>query len=109
MVRIYLDFNATAPLSAAAREAMSSALDTLGNPSSIHAEGRGARQLVEEARDRVAEFAGTPRECVVFTSGGTEANRLGCSFDKQIYTSRLEHPSLTGLATDLVPVEVDDP
>ena len=72
--RLYLDYNATAPLRPEAREAMLAALGEVGNASSIHAEGRAARQRVEAARAAVAALCGaTPRQ-VVFTSGGTEAN-----------------------------------
>jgi cysteine desulfurase len=74
--RIYLDWNATAPLRAEARAAMAAALDGLGNPSSIHAEGRAARQFVERAREQVAILVGAEPKCVTFTSGGTEANNL---------------------------------
>ena len=74
--RAYLDYNATAPLRPEAREAMLAAMDSLGNPSSIHAEGRAARRIVEEARRAVAELAGVAPRCVVFTSGGTEAANL---------------------------------
>jgi cysteine desulfurase len=74
--RVYLDWNATTPLRPEAREAMAAAWDILGNPSSVHAEGRQARRLVEEARGRIAgALAALPRD-VVFTSGGTEANAL---------------------------------
>jgi cysteine desulfurase len=74
--RVYLDWNATTPLRPEAREAMAAAWDILGNPSSVHAEGRQARRLVEEARGRIAgALAAQPRD-VVFTSGGTEANAL---------------------------------
>jgi len=73
LTRAYLDWNATAPLHPAAREAVLRALDTLGNPSSIHAEGRAARAIVEEARASVAALVGGEAENVVFTSGATEA------------------------------------
>jgi cysteine desulfurase len=72
--RIYLDWNATAPLRREAREAMAAAWDLDGNPSSVHAEGRHARRLVEEARAGVARAVGALPRNVVFTSGGTEAN-----------------------------------
>ena len=52
--RTYLDWNATAPLRPEARAAMIAALDDIGNPSSVHREGRAARRLVEQARERVA-------------------------------------------------------
>ena len=56
--RVYLDWNATTPLRPEAREAMAAAWDLLGNPSSVHAEGRQARRLVEEARASVAGAVG---------------------------------------------------
>jgi cysteine desulfurase len=111
--RIYLDFNATAPLIPAARVAVISALDRLGgNPSSIHAEGRAARDLVERARDAVARLVGRAREQVVFTSGGTEANHLGVASQaalverdgrpRVVATTTIEHPSLLGAIDGLV-------
>ena len=75
--RIYLDFNATAPLVPAARDAMVEAMADVGNPSSVHAEGRRMRDRLERARNHVAALYGRPREQIVFTSGGTEANWLG--------------------------------
>jgi cysteine desulfurase len=75
--RIYLDWNATAPLRPEAREAMAAAWDLGGNPSSVHAEGRQARGLVEQARVSIADAVGALPRNVVFTSGGTEANALG--------------------------------
>jgi cysteine desulfurase len=74
--RVYLDWNATAPLRAEARQAMTSALELCGNPSSVHAEGRSARKLVEDARAIVAKAVGASPRNVIFTSGGTEANAL---------------------------------
>ena len=74
--RIYLDWNATTPLRPEARQAMAAAWDFLGNPSSVHAEGRQARRMVEDARAAVAEAVGAPRRNIVFTSSGTEANAL---------------------------------
>lgn len=71
--RVYLDWNATAPLRPEARAAMISAMDLLGNPSSVHAEGRAAKALVERARAQVAEALGCQPAEVVFTSGATEA------------------------------------
>jgi len=74
----YFDWNATAPLRPEARAAVASALEVTGNPSSVHAAGRAARRLVEDAREKVAALVGaSPRE-VVFTSGGTEATRSRC-------------------------------
>ncbi|MFZ3354641.1 MAG: cysteine desulfurase family protein [Xanthobacteraceae bacterium] len=74
--RSYFDWNATAPLRPQAREALLEALATSGNPSSVHAEGRAARRLVEHAREQVAGLVGAEPANVFFTSGGTEANML---------------------------------
>ena len=71
--RAYLDYNATAPLRPESRAAVVAALDTVGNPSSVHAEGRAARQIVERARAEVGRLAGVPARCVTFLSGATEA------------------------------------
>ena len=71
--RCYLDHNATAPVRPEAREAMMAALDCAGNPSSVHAEGRAARAIVEGARERIAALFGDKASAVSFTSGGTEA------------------------------------
>jgi cysteine desulfurase len=71
--RTYLDYNATAPLRPEAREAALMAMETTGNPSSVHAEGRAARRIVEDARSDVARLAGVAPRCVTFVSGGAEA------------------------------------
>lgn len=71
--RTYLDYNASAPLLAEARAALVDALSLEGNPSSVHAEGRRARQVVEAARRVVADLVGGAAENVVFTSGASEA------------------------------------
>src|ERR1700734_493144 len=71
--RAYLGYNATAPLRVDAREAALAAMETTGNPSSVHAEGRAARRIVEDARSEVARLAGVSARCVTFVSGGTEA------------------------------------
>ncbi len=109
--RIYLDFNATAPLVGPARDAMVEALAGTGNPSSIHAEGRQARDRVERARNQVAALLGRPREQVVFTSGGTEANTIGVrtlaaaaverGWPQVVATSPIEHPSLLAAVRSL--------
>src|SRR5438046_1675129 len=101
--RIYLDWNATAPLRREAREAMAAAWDLGGNPSSVHAEGRHARRLVEEARAGLARAVGALPRNVVFTSGGTEANALaltpGLRRDsglpvERLLVSAIEHASV---------------
>ena len=71
--RVYLDWNATAPLRPEARAAMIAALEVVGNPSSVHAEGRAAKMLVERAREDLAATVGCRPGEVVFTSGATEA------------------------------------
>jgi len=100
--RVYLDWNATAPLRPQARDAASAALDVVGNPSSVHAEGRAARRLVEAAREQVAALVGSDARNVVFTSGGTEANVLaltpvigaGDARYVRLMVSAIEHPSV---------------
>ena len=79
--RVYLDWNATAPLRPEARAAMIAAFDTVGNPSSVHAEGRAARAIVERAREAVAAALGCKATEVVFTSGATEAAGVLAGFD----------------------------
>ena len=73
----YLDHAATTPLVPEAREAILSALEeNFGNPSSVHAAGRAAREAVEVARERVAQAVGAGPSEIVFTGGGTEADNL---------------------------------
>lgn len=100
--RAYFDWNASAPLRSQARAAMLDALETVGNPSSVHTEGRGARQVIEVAREQVASLVGATSHNVIFTSGGTEANALalnpsvGCAEVKRsrLLVSAVEHPSV---------------
>jgi cysteine desulfurase len=73
---VYLDHNATAPIRPQAVEAVVRALEIGGNPSSIHARGRQARAVMENARGVIAGFVGGETTGVVFTSGGAEANAL---------------------------------
>jgi cysteine desulfurase len=72
---VYLDHNATMPLRPEARAAMIAAMDVVGNPSSVHAEGRAAKALMERARAQVAEAAGAQAADIVFVSGATEGRR----------------------------------
>jgi cysteine desulfurase len=74
--RVYLDWNATTPLRRESREAMAAAWEIPGNPSSVHAEGRQAHRLVEEARASISGAVGALPRDIIFTSGGTEANAL---------------------------------
>ncbi|MBD9623128.1 MULTISPECIES: cysteine desulfurase family protein [Ensifer] len=102
--RIYMDWNATAPLLPEAREACLSALDLLGNPSSVHGEGRALRTLIENARRDVAALCGAKPGSVIFTSGATEAANLVLTPDfrmgrtplkiGRLYASAIEHPAV---------------
>jgi cysteine desulfurase len=102
--RIYLDWNATAPLRPQARVAAAETLGACGNPSSVHAEGRAVRRRIEEARASVAALVGAEPRNVVFTSGGTEANVmalspfLGAGQELEprdcLVVSAIEHPSV---------------
>ncbi|WP_421593720.1 cysteine desulfurase family protein [Shinella sp. M27] len=102
--RTYLDWNATAPLLPAAREAVVSALDMVGNPSSVHGEGRALRMLVEAARRDVAALVNAAPAHVIFTSGATEAANLVLTPDYRmgrtplaighLYVSEIEHPAI---------------
>jgi cysteine desulfurase len=102
--RSYLDWNATTPLRPEAAEALRAALAVPGNPSSVHAEGRAARRLIEEAREAVAALVGARPGDVFFTSSGTEANMLALSPAIQtaderrprekLFISAIEHASV---------------
>jgi cysteine desulfurase len=101
--RIYLDWNATAPLRVEVRDAMFEALDIKGNASSIHAEGREARKWIEGARAAVANAVGAAPRNLIFTSGGTEANALALSPNlkrgtgaavERLVVSAIEHASV---------------
>ena len=75
-MRVYLDHNATAPLRPEARAAMVAAMDVAGNPSSVHAEGRAAKGLIERARGQIAAAFGAEGADIIFTSGATESAAL---------------------------------
>jgi cysteine desulfurase len=92
--RIYLDWNATAPLRPEARAAMMAAFNEVGNPSSLHREGRTARLLVEQARERVAALVGAELRNVIFTSGGTEANRMALTPALEAYGNKIRFDRL---------------
>jgi len=101
MNRVYLDHNATSPLRPEARDTLLAALALPGNASSIHGEGRAARALVEDAREKVARVVGCLPRHVVFTSGGTEANAMALSpswldggGSKRLFLSAVEHASV---------------
>ncbi len=109
--RVYLDWNATTPPLPEALDAMREvAARAWGNPSSIHAHGRAATAVVEDARAAVAALTGGDARDVLLTSGGTEANNLAVrsafeggakSAPRVLVTSRLEHPSITRVAEAL--------
>lgn len=108
MKRIYLDWNATTKPLPKALDAMRDAAERAwGNPSSIHADGRAARAVIEDARTAVAELGGVSARDVVLTSGGTEANNLALrsafvgGTRRRLLTSRLEHPSIVRVAEAL--------
>src|SRR6056300_1360935 len=90
MARIYLDHNATMPLRPEARAAMIAAMDVMGNPSSVHAEGRAAKALIERARRQVADFIGVRPNEVIFTSGATEAAAMATA-GKELACVDIEH------------------
>ncbi|MEM8744484.1 MAG: cysteine desulfurase family protein [Pseudomonadota bacterium] len=97
--RVYLDYNATAPMRPEVRTAMTDAFAIFGNPSSVHEEGRQARAAVERARAQVAALAGCEPGEVVFTSGASEANQtvIGAGWDF-IAVSAMEHESVLSAA-----------
>ena len=104
MARIYLDYNATAPLRAEARAAMAAAMDIVGNPSSIHAEGRAAKALIEAARRDLAEALGAQAADIVFVSGATEAAALALA-GRGLSGSAIEHDAVRAWITE--DLEVD--
>jgi cysteine desulfurase len=117
--RSYFDWNATAPLRAEARTAMQAALGATGNASSVHAEGRAARALIEQARADVAALVGAEAKTVIFTAGGTEANALALTPQIEagaekaprggLLVSAVEHPSVLAggrfARVEIVPVD----
>ena len=107
----YLDYNATAPLRAEARTAMVEAMEEAGNPSSVHVYGRAARRRLEGARDAVAALVGAHPQEVVFTAGGTEANKLAVhgAGRARVLVSAVEHDSVLAAdaAAERVPVDRD--
>ena len=104
MSRIYLDWNATTPLRPEARAAMIAAMEVAGNPSSVHAEGRAAKALLERSRGKIASALGAEGADIVFTSGATEAAALACA-GRGLSCADVEHEAVSawcdpGLAVD---------
>jgi len=109
----YLDHNATSPLRPESLSAVTHALAVGGNPSSVHAKGRGARAVMDEAREKVARLAGAKPDQLIFTSGATESNNLalfgavegslaeGETRITRIFVSAIEHSSVLATADRL--------
>ncbi len=97
---IYMDYNATAPIRTSVIDAVTDAMRVVGNPSSVHAAGRSARKLVEEARTKVAALAGCRIRDVTFCSGGTEANNAAIrgAGAASVIVSAIEHDSALAAA-----------
>ena len=91
--RAYLDWNATTPLRPEVRVAMAQAMDVVGNPSSVHAEGRAAKGLIERARAQVAAALGAQGADIVFTSGATEAAAMACA-GRGLHCAGIEHDAV---------------
>jgi cysteine desulfurase len=115
---IYLDYNATAPVRPEARDAVLRAFEAAGNPSSVHASGRAARDIVETARAQVAALVGVVAGSVTFVSGGTEANALAigsaafAGFNRIIvsegeHDAVLETAAASGLQVLKMPLDAD--
>ncbi len=104
--RVYFDWNATAPIRRSARRAMANALDVIGNPSSVHKEGRAARAVIENARRQVAELCGVDSDRVVFTSGATEAAALALA-GARLLSAPIEHPAVMAWTAPVLPVDAD--
>ncbi|MBC6438193.1 MAG: cysteine desulfurase [Rhodobacteraceae bacterium] len=102
--RVYLDYNAAAPLRPEARAAMVAAMDEVGNPSSVHAEGRTAKALIETARAQVAEAVGAQGADIVFVSGATEAAALACA-GRGLHGAGIEHDAVRAWIIQDLPVD----
>lgn len=104
--RVYLDWNATAPLRGEARAAMAAAMEIVGNPSSVHAEGRAAKALMERARGEIAAALGADGADIVFTSGATEAAALACA-GRGLSCAAVEHEAVAAWCDTVLPVDAD--
>lgn len=104
--RVYLDWNASAPLRPEARAAMLAALEQAGNPSSVHAEGRAARAIVERARAEVGAATGCAPERVFFTSGATEAAAMALAC-RGLSSAAIEHDCVLAWTDPVLPVAPD--
>lgn len=112
-MRSYLDHNATSPLRPEVKQAMLAAMESCGNPSSIHTEGRASRKVMDDAREKLAINLGCLPQMLSFTSGGTEANNMALHGVKveRVLISAVEHPSIraaahaTGKPVEVIPVD----
>jgi cysteine desulfurase len=106
----YLDANATQPMRPAARDAVLAAFSVTGNPSSVHAAGRAARRVMEDAREAIAGGFGGRAQDMIFTSGGTEADALAIHAlgrGRRAVVSTIEHDAVRSAAEGAVTVPVD--
>jgi cysteine desulfurase len=104
---LYLDANASEPLRPEARAAALAALDTAGNPSSVHGTGRAARRVLEAAREAVAARFGLRADAVVFTSGGTESAALAMARlgdGRRVLAGATEHAAVLAQRPEALPV-----
>lgn len=111
---VYLDHNATTRVRPEAVAAVASTLETVGNPSSVHAAGRAARAILEQARSDVAALIAAPPQTVIFTSGGTEANALAiqsavAAGSRRLIISAIEHDSVREAARAFAPAVEEMP
>ncbi|WP_170449961.1 cysteine desulfurase family protein [Ruegeria arenilitoris] len=103
MKRVYLDHNATTPLRPEARDAMIAAMEICGNPSSVHAEGRAAKAVIEKARAQVAAAFGADGADIVFTSGSTEGAALALE-GRDLHGAAIEHDAVRAWTVEDLPV-----
>ena len=104
MRRVYLDHNATSPLRPEARAAMLAAMDALGNPSSVHSEGRAAKAIVEKARGQISEAFGVGAHDIVFTASATEAAALALK-DRGFQAGDIEHDAIAAWVQPDLPLK----
>ena len=104
MSRLYLDWNATAPLRPEARAAMAAAMEVVGNPSSVHAEGRAAKALIERARTQIAAALGAGNADIIFTSGATEAAALALE-GRDLACAGIEHDAVQAWCRTTLPCD----
>ncbi|SEW17633.1 cysteine desulfurase [Aliiroseovarius sediminilitoris] len=106
MPRTYLDWNATTPLRPEAREAMIAAMDLVGNPSSVHAEGRAAKGLIERARKDLAAALGAEGADIIFTSSATEAAALALQ-GRGIACAGIEHDAVRSWCDESLTADIN--